>query len=242
MAHWSLENISTAKISNRPDEYGNYFEITFTLKYHNNPLGVGQFVEMPRLEWKETITMLEKNKKQWWTVEFDQYERNPASKTYNNCRYRYKQTYYCVMGGDISTPGITKLKSKNGTKIPTDTFPKGKENGEAANIVRDYLKRNGGILEFTIKDTPAILRPKTPDDHKERFLTFDCGIQGLGSRVIAYQHLIVDGSKPESAWYRDCKTGQPPGYKITGLTKVSAPADVVINKPAPTNAGVGDYL
>ena len=45
MAHWTLENISPAKISIRPEECGNYFEITFTLKYHNNPLGVGQFLE-----------------------------------------------------------------------------------------------------------------------------------------------------------------------------------------------------
>jgi hypothetical protein len=241
MAHWSLENISQPKISNRLDEFGNYFEITFTLKYHNNPLGMGQFVEMPRLEWKETITMLEKNKKTWWAVDFDQYERNPASKTYNNCRYRYKQAYYCVRQG-LADPGITKLKSKNGTIIPKDTFPRGKDNGEAANIVRDYLKKNGGILEFTIRDTPAILKPKDVQDHKERFLTFDCGIKGLGTRVIAFQHLIVDGSKPESEWYRECKTGLPPGYKISGLTKVNAPHDVVIVKPAPNNPNSGDYL
>ena len=242
MAHWTLENISPPRITIRTDYFGNYFEITFTMKYHNNPLGMGQFVEMPRLEWKETIALLEKNKGTWWAVDFDQYERNPASKTYNNCRYRYKQAYYCVRGGDITTPGLTKLKTKNGTQIPADTFPRGKENGEAANIVRDYLKKNGGILEFTIRDTPAIKIPDNPQDHKERFLTFDCGIQGLGSRVLAHQHLIVDGSKPQSDWYRDCAIGLGPGYKITGLKKVMAPADVVENKPVASDAAIGDYL
>lgn len=242
MASWTLENISGAKISERKDEFGNYFEITFKLKYNNNPLGMGQFVEMPRLEWKETITMLEKNKKEWWTVEFDQYARCPGSPTFLACINRYKDAYYSVRNENLGAVGVTKLRSKNGTQIPKDTFPRGMEGGKAADIARDYLKRNGGILEFTVRDTPAIQRPTAPDVHKERFLTFDCGIQGLGSRVIAYQHLIVDGSKPEGQWYRDCKTGQPPGYKITGLKKVSAPANVVVDKSKPTNVSTGDYL
>ena len=241
MAHWSLVNMTTPQIGIRKDAFGNLFKITFTVKYNNNPLGLGQFVEMPRLEWKETITMLLKNTKEWWTVEFDQYARCSGSSTFLSCMNRYKDAYYYVRGGSNAAPDITKLISKNGTPIPKDTFPSGKDKGIAADIARDYLKRNGGILEFTIQDTTAILLP-TADEHKERFLTFDCGIQGLGQRAIAYQHMIVDGSKPQSEWYRVCQLGQPPGYKITGLKKIEAPPGVVEWKPKPSNAITGDYL
>lgn len=242
MANWTIENITGPNISERKDEFGNYFGITFKLKYNNNPLGMGQFVEMPRLEWKETITLLEKNKQEWWTVEFDQYARCPGSPTFLSCVNRYKDAYYSVRTGNHGSLGVTKLWSKNGSVIPMDSFPRGLDGGKAADFARDYLKKNGGILEFTVRDTPAIQRPSTPDVHKERLLTFDCGLSGMGSRVIAYQHLIVDGSKPESQWYRDCKTGQPPGYKITGLKRVNAPANVVVVKARSTNVATGDYL
>jgi hypothetical protein len=242
MASWSLEKIIGPSISDRNDEFGNYFGITFVLKYNNNALGMGQFLEMPSLEWKETITVLEKNKKEWWTVEFDQYVRCPGSKTFLSCINRYKDAYYSVRTENLGQPLVTKLRNKNGGKISKDTFPRGLERGKAADCARDYLKKNGGILEFTIRDSPAIQRPASPDFHRERFLTFDCGIHGLGTRIIAYQHIIVDGSKPESEWYRECKLGQTPGYKISGLTRVSPPANVVEDKAKSTNTAEGDYL
>ena len=238
MASWTLVSISGPKISNRTDYYGNFFSITFTLKYSGNQMGLGAFVEMPRLEWKETITMLEKNKKEWWTVDFDQYARNPASCTLRTCFTRYLLAYDWVVQGN----SLVSLKDKNGGVIKKSTFKQGLTRGKAADCVRDYLKKNGGILEFTIMDSPAIVKPTDATVHKERILTFDCGIQGLGTRVVAFQHLIVDGNKPEADWHRECKTGLPPGYKISGLTKVAAPASVGENKALPNNAAEGNYL
>jgi hypothetical protein len=244
MGSWSVESVSP-DIRLRNDVYGHFFAIRFRLKY--KPSTMGSFQEMPRLEWKETITMMEANEGTWWQYVGDQYERNPGSMTFNSWVGRYSFAHYSVCRKDAryGNDEPVRLYDSKGGELDRDTFDAKESSQEAqADAVRAYLKKNGGIMELIVVDKPGINKP-TDDTtfHKERILTFDCGLRGVGERVKAYQHLIVSGALPENQWTRECVLSNiTPPLQTGGLRKIDPPDDVTIVKPFDGGPKKGTYL
>lgn len=245
MGSWAVLG-ATPNIRPRNDVYGNFFAITFKLKY--TPSTFGSFTEMPRLEWKETITMLEKKKNttgQWWQIDVDQYQRDPNSQTFYSWVGRYYMAHSQVTRQRYGADEPVKLFDAKGVRLPATTFTKTSDLKKAADELRDYLKKKGGIMEVSVVDKPGINKPQGIDAtfHKHRILTFDCGVGAGGMRVKAYQTLIVDGAVAEANWRRDCALGAiSTPYSTTGMTKAAPPADVSIVKPFTGGAMQGTYL
>ena len=240
MGNWTVLS-ATPSIKPRNDVFGNFFALTFRLKY--TPTRFGSFKEMPTLEWKETILMIERNNGTYWQITVDQYKRDPNSQTFISWVSRYDNAHYNVRRQTYSYEGVTKIYDNNGQRIPQDTFPIIEDTKEQAEFVRKYLKNNGGIMEVSVVDKPGINKPNNDRNVlKERFLTFDCGLQGAGPRTKAYQHLVVSGALPENRWTRDCVLSSiTPPYSTAGLRQVPPPADVSVVKPF-TGASGGRYL
>lgn len=240
MGQWTLMS-ATPSIRDRNDVYGHYFAITFKLKYSASM--IGSFTETPALEWKETITMIERTKGTWWRAEFDQFQRLPDSPTFGQWTYRYILAHTSVLKGDYGDNQPSRLYDKNGNRLPPTTFTRAATSKDSADQVRSYLKKNGGIMVVTVTDTPGINKPT--DDatvDKFRILTFDCGLRGLGTRVKAIQHLKVVGLT-EANWSRECSIGsisQP--FQTAGLTQVPAPADVTAVRPFTGGPHDGTYM
>lgn len=223
MGQWSLVS-ATPSIRDRNDVYGHYFAITFRLKYTASMMG--SFTESPVLEWKETITMIERTAGTWWYAEFDQFGRLPDSPTFSAWTYRYALAHTAVLESGYDDQRPSRLYDKNGQRLPATTFKKGASSKDAAEQVRNYLKKNGGIMVVTVTDTPGINKPTDATADKFRLLTFDCGLKGMSPRIKALQSLTVQGIA-EAGWTRECSVGgisRP--YNTNGLAKIAAPADV----------------
>jgi hypothetical protein len=244
MGTWTLESL-TPDIRDRNDVYGNFFAIRFRLKYTRAT--VGAYQEMPRLQWRETITMIEKNKGTWWQYVGDQYARNPGSMTFTNWVGRYNNAYYAVREQRYRDDDMIRFYDFNGNQLSKDTFPPHVQTAKGrADTVRRYLKDHGGVIEILVVDKPGVNKPdydKNSDVHKERILTFDCGLNGCNARVKAYQHLAVDGTLRDHQWSRECVRQQiTRPFNTTGMTLVTPPADVTIVKPFNGTAAKGEYL
>lgn len=223
MGKWSLVS-ATPSIRDRNDVYGHYFAITFKLKYAASMMG--SFTESPVLEWKETITMIERTAGTWWYAEFDQFGRLPDSPTFGAWTYRYVLAHTAVLNSAYDDQQPSRLYDNNGQRVPATAFKKASGSKDAAEQVRNYLKKNGGIMVVTVTDTPGINKPDDATTDKFRLLTFDCGLKGMSPRIKALQSLTVQGIA-EAGWTRECSVGgvsRP--FNTNGLTKVAAPADV----------------
>lgn len=240
MGMWTLMS-ARPDIRPRNDVYGHYFAVKFKLKY--SPSLMGSFAEMPRLEWKETITMIESRAGTWWQHVVDQYARDPNSQTFISWVSRYSWAHDAVRQQKYGPDDMVSFYDKNGNRLKRDDFPRIESSKEQADFVRNYLKKHGGIMEVLVVDKPGINKPTDTTTHKRRILTFDCGLRGAGIRVAAYQDLTVDGAQPETNWKRECvlqSISQP--YSTMGLNKVQAPADVLVVKPFTGSAASGIYL
>lgn len=241
MGKWTLLS-ATPDIRNRNDVYGHYFSVSFKLKY--SPSKFGRFTEMPTLEWKETITMIERNKGTWWQYIGDQFQRNPNSQTFYSWVNRYNNAHYSVRMGKYGPDDVVRLYDNKGGQLKREDMPRLNSSQAQADFVREYLKKEGGIMEVIVVDKPGINKTSADQDtHKERILTFDCGLQGSDQRVKACQHLIVDGSKPEGQWFRECilhSTSRP--FQTTGMKRNAPPADVSLVKSFTGGASKGSYL
>jgi hypothetical protein len=234
--------------------------VVFRLKYTPSRVP-GPFTEMPRLEWKETITMIERDAGSpppftwvpgsptfftagtsgtWWHYVGDQYARNPGSNTFRTWFERYIYAYDSVRGGLYGADQPNCLYDRNGRQLRPDALGRPvTHDKDMAYAVRTYLQLHGGIMKVVVIDKPGILRPK-PDrvSHKNRILTFDCGLRGAGPRVKAVQHLTVDSSVGEGQWFRECTLGRVSRpFSTAGLQQVQPPQDVTIVKPFPASLG-----
>lgn len=243
MGYWTV-NVTKPQwqVINDPG-YGTTFPVRFNLTYHQSKFG--SFKEMPTLEWKETITLIDRHANTYWQYVVDQYERLPDSMTLRTWPNRYANLYDSVWYQLIGNQHPTVLKAKRGQPLAKHTFgprPIGNA-GQKATAVREYLKRNGGQCEIEIIDRPSILRPQNGGVvKKERILTFDCGLRGLGPRVRGYQHVKIDSDRPESEWVRtvEYSTITPP-FSLDGLTRVPPPQSVTRTERRPTSVAEGYY-
>lgn len=230
MGQWTLMSARLGWVKERNDLYGHNFGVVFKLKYTKSL--IGSFTEMPQLEWKETITMIEQRAGTWWQFIDDQYNRLPSSPTFLNWVNRYKNAFLYVRESppDTEFNWTARFYDANGNKLKRDDFPRLNTDKEKADYVRTYLQKNGGIMEINAMDTPAISKNSvTALTHKNRILTFDCGLRGSSMRTKLYQHLIVDGSKglDGSGWYRKFEESSiSPPFQTAGLRKIEPPTDV----------------
>jgi hypothetical protein len=235
MGQWQVMS-ATPSIRERNDVFGHYFAITFKMKYTASMMG--SFTESPILEWKETITMIERTAGTWWEAAFDQFGRLPDSPTFGAWTYRYAMAHTSVMNNAYDDGQASRLYDKNGQRVPATTFKKAPTSKDGAQQVREYLKKHGGIMVVTVTDTPGINKPTDATVDKFRLLTFDCGLKGMGPRIKALQELTVKGLA-EAGWQRSCAVGGVSSpYNTAGLTKVAAPADVT--KVVPFSGGPHD--
>lgn len=240
MGHWTLQSATPSILNRDVEVYGHYFSITFRLKY--SPSMMGSFTETPAFEWKETITMIERTKGTWWSAEFDQFQRLPDSPTFYNWTNRYILAHSAAVALDYSDSQPSCLYDKNGNRLPANTFTRANTQKDAADQVRNYLKKNGGVMVVTVTDKPGIMRPTDATVDKLRILTFDCGLQGMGNRITAIQQLKVVGVN-DANWTRSCTTdliSQP--FQTQGLNQVNAPADVTRVTPFGGGPHDGTYV
>lgn len=227
MGSWTLQSVNaTASDFETGELFGTNFIATYRLIY--TPSMVGKFKEPPRLDWHETIMMNEHHKGETWVFDTNMYTHNPLSKTLEIWPKRYVEAYHHAKGQAFMGKGHAKLFDKKGVPVAAKALG---EKGDAvgkADAVRKYLQSNGGILEIKIHDIPSINKPKPGENtHKERLLLFNVGVEGGGSKVQAYQYLIVNGAQPQSAWTRRAGLGWGvSGIKTSGLNKVAAPPGV----------------
>ena len=161
----------------------------------------------------------------------DQYERNPLRHTFKSWVGRYLEAYNCVRYGDYGKPSCAQLFDVNGQRLKESTFgEKQLPLDSQVDAVLDYVKSQGCIIEIPVRDSPGINKPTYNNRvlNKERFLTFDCGLKGMGKRIYAYQHLVVSSSVAPSNWTLTwCNTGRGSfGTQTTGLKRVRPPATV----------------
>lgn len=227
MGTWSCTEITTARRDRTRDLYGHFMDVTFTLRYR--PSLIGGFREMPRLEWKEVITLLDHERGQVWTYAGDQYARNAKSMTFFTWYSRYVLAYDSVAH---PAPGPVQLLDSLGRRLPRDRFAPTPDPDEKVRRVRRFLSRQGGIVRITVTDTPAINRPRSGRPvHKERLLTFDCGLRGMGRRVRAWQYLRVTSDRPEHTWSRRFQfTHDSPLLEAHGFERVPPPINVSMVK------------
>ncbi len=230
MGTWSVISV-VGRHSELNAPFGHNFWVTIRIKYTETLMG--SFPEPPILAWDETIHTIKHHVGERWEFVGNMYKHKPGSPTMAVWGQRYFRAYLHAKGTPYSGKGHSKLFDKNGApvagaKLGTHTNP------DAQNkAVQNYLKRNGGILEIEIHDIPGIQLEPGKARNIERVLTFNCGVEGMGPRVKAWQHLKVDSAQPQQAWHRRWQMdANPPGLRITGLKLVTDYAQV----PNPTPA------
>ena len=233
MGQWRLQNAQLSISDMTGNVLGHNWRVTFKLKY--TPTTFGRYQELPRLEWKESIKLLDRGKGEFWEFQADQYARHPGSLTFFMWRNRYNVAYQFVR--DSSGQHDIRLYAANGEKIPSKTFGKASSASEKTKIVIDYLKKHGGILEATVHDKPSI-GLNSANVHKERLLTFDCGLRGMGRRFVVYQYLNVDKGQPRTRWTSACKQGVfCLNLNTQGLRRVGPSHDVTKTSTVRTAGG-----
>ena len=230
MGTWSLDGIAgTTSDFTTSELYGTNVKVTFRLRYRSAL--IGSYTEPPRLDWHEKFTMKEITKGTWWQFEANMYTHNPCSNTLKIWPGRYVYAYKTANGtfGTL-VKGSCVLQDSSGTAVNASALAANQSGAAAqAEAVRNYLKRNGGLLVITIHDIPSIQIPKN-GEHKERLLEFNCGLVGGGTRYRGQQHLDVDGSSPQSTWTRSFAATHL-GWTTTGLTQVDPPEMVSKVRP-----------
>jgi hypothetical protein len=235
MGGWKLMGIKMAFSDfNAGELWGTNVVATYRLGYAPS---MGSFKETPRLDWHETIMMNDHGKGETWVFDTNMYTHNPTSRTLEVWPKRYIAAYEAASGQNSLSKGYAKLLNKSGAAVKAADLGKASSAEDKADAVRSYLKSKGGVLEIQIHDIPSINKPDN-DEHKERLLLFNVGVEGGGPKVKAYQYLDVDGAKPAGQWVRKAGEGWGvSGLKTTGLKKVAPPSLVSAKRGASFVAG-----
>ena len=124
----------------------------------------------------------------------DQYDYNHLSYHFNIWVRRYVFAYRKIFGlaqdyakfgrADVILQDIQRkpVKPEDLVRVSDNNF------SEQAEIVRNYLAKNGGYLVVTLEDTPVVSRDRS---FFERLLRFDVGIRSL-QRIKFYQYLKIE--------------------------------------------------
>lgn len=233
MGNWSVISVA-GRQTDLAEPFGNNFWVNIRIKY--TPSMIGSFTEPPILAWDETIMVINHDVGERWEFVGNMYEHKPGSPTMAVWGQRYFRAYLHAKGTPYVThnsKGHSKLLDKNGVPVPGAALGNHADKNAQNKAVQDYLKKHGGILEIEVHDIPGIAVQAGKTKDIERVLIFNCGVQGQGPRVKAWQHLKVNSSQPRTAWHRRFQMdANPPGLRVTGLKVVTDYAQV----PNPTPA------
>lgn len=233
MGTWTVQSCQ-GSATPLDDPFGHNFLVRIRMKY--TPSMVGKFVEPPVLAWDEVIQFNDYSDGTRWEFTGNMYKHKPGSPTVAVWGQRYFRAYLEAHRTPYASPtkkGHSKLLDKGGMPVPGAKL--GVHQGYEAqnNAVRDYLKRNGGMLEIEVHDIPGISIQPGKDRNIERVLSFNCGVTGMGPRVKCWQHIKIDTSQPRHTWTREFQmNGNPPGLRTTGLTRKQNYAEIPNTAPA----------
>lgn len=239
MGTWTLESLNGTSDPLNGATFGTNFRAHYKLRYTPSPM-FDKFVEPPKLDWHEKIHMKEHHKNEWWEFETNMYEHNPCSNSLLVWPRRYIEAYNNAASlpvGSINMKGSSKLLDKRGTPVPVKALGANiMDNGKRADAVRNYLKHHGGYLVIEVHDIPSINIP-TGNEHKERLLIFNCGVEGGGLRLQAEQYLDVDGGRPQGTWVRRFNMTWKESWSTYGFNKVTTPIGVSNIRPPAFGTG-----
>ncbi|OFC48184.1 hypothetical protein BA188_19675 [Aeromonas hydrophila] len=171
---WSLKGVNIKnKNFNQDNTIGSTIDVTFTMEY--NKLKSKGYVEMPPLQWKESIDLKEGGSK--WHFQTDMYEHNPKSMTFFPWVNRYLEAYNFAKSKDKGLfNGNVRIYKKNMEPVGMNDIKNAGTPIEKVKNIQGFLSRNGGVIEITITDVPQILKREMAES-KERKLTFDIGFK-----------------------------------------------------------------
>ncbi len=242
MGKWTLDGLAgTWSDLDGAEGFGHNVIVTLRLRYDPTPLG--RFHETPRLEWKEQIFTIDHQAGQWWEFAADMYAHNPTSRTLEVWTARYVAAYDFTRGESFSAGwrrGTVELRTLDDIPVARERLADTDDDVEKADAVREYLQANGGRLHIAIHDVPAIrIPPGAPGNaHRERLLTFDCGIAGGGLRFRGTQYLDVNGQNNVRRW--EGSGGDSTRLlqqHAAGAVKTAPPAIVSAVRPAVLSPG-----
>jgi hypothetical protein len=204
---WSLKSVSCTDIGeyDTADLYGNKVRLEFLLRHL--PGLRKKLDEMPALEWKEKIIVLDHARHQRWEFSTDMYQHNPNSRTLSIWSRRYIEADK-TLSASVLYRGQSQLLNLKMQRVTLDTghAPSDQDRAEA---VRKYLAKEGGFLRISIEDIPSIRRQVATGAqpaHTERLLLADCGVAGAVYRQRWSQHIDLDQSLPSVQWRRRCES------------------------------------
>jgi len=222
--------------------FGHDFKVTIRMQYNVSRLGT-RFTEPPPLAWDEIIQFNNYGDSTRWEFVGNMYKHKPGSPTVCVWGQRYFRAYLNAhnkpyVGFGSTAKGYSKLyDAKSRQLVPGSALGNHQDTASQNKAVQDYLKKHGGILEIQVHDIPSVGATAGKAKNVERLLIFNCGVEGMGPRVKAWQHIQVDSSKPQSAWKRNFQMNVPaPGLKTSGLKVVTDYAQVP--NPAPASGAV----
>jgi len=242
MGTWTLEGLAggfTPLIT--ADAFGHNFRVSYKMRY--KPSTFDKFVEPPILDWYEQVKKKDHLAGEWHEYEMNMYALKPQSYTLMVWGRRYVEAYNHAAKlprGVDKMKGSSMLLDKKGNPVPLSALG-GKVVADAnkkSDLVRSYLKSNGGILQIEIHDVPAITLPLGPGEHVERLLIFNVGIVGGGMRVRAEQYLHVNQATLQGTWGHVFHMGHSQTWSTRDCPrKVAAPLNLVTPMAPAFSAG-----
>jgi len=230
MGVWTLDRLA-GRFSSliNANQFGHNFYADYRLSY--KPSTFDSWVETPRLDWHERIIKLDYATNKWWELEVNYYVVKPQSATYLVWGRRYIEAYNAAAGltsSVIGLKGSSRLLDKAGMAVPVAKLGLNKvAPQDKAAAVRSYLKKHGGILALEIHDIPNITLPLSPNEHTDRYLMFNVGVEGGGLKLKAEQHLHVDVNTAQGTWTHEFSLDWRAQWATRGLTKEAPPANLV---------------
>ena len=229
MGNWSLVRL-TGQFSTLTNatNFGHNFNVHYWMKY--TPTKLDHWKEPPKLDWHERVIRKEFHNTVWFEYEMNMYTLKPQSNTLIVWSRRYIEAYnkaYNLPQGWLQMKGSSQLLDLHGAPVSPAKLGFASENFSKAHIVRNYLKNHGGMLHIEVHDIPSIALPLGQNEHLERVLLFNVGVEGGGLKVRAEQHLIVNAHAAQGTWTQNFTLAQQTQWATNGLNKIPTPATYI---------------
>ena len=245
MGNWTLEGLTGGFTAlNTASNIGHDFRVTYKLRYR--PTMLDKFTEPPKLDWYEWVKKKDHLAGEWHEYEGNQYAVKPNSYTLQIWNRRYIQAFNTAARlpkPNHKTKGNSTLLDKAGHPVPLAKLggrPVTDEKTQA-DLVRGYLKSNGGVLQIEIHDIPSITLPLGVGEHTERLLLFNVGVVGGAMRVKAEQYMHVNQATLPTTWSQVFHMNYSQTWSTRDVPKKVAPPAGLVTPMAPA-MGPGEYM
>lgn len=162
---------------------GSSLQITSRIAFEK---GGNTFENTPPLTWLETIKCKVKGGKvdTIWQITENMVFKNPNSNTFFSWTNRYIEAYEYAMALDkIKFLGFVKIYTRAGKELSPGDLPIVYSREDKARAVQEYFRKNGGVLQITIEDRPALNLSGKDGEYvdKERLIDFNIGFKDMGA-------------------------------------------------------------